>query len=210
MDEQKKIYRKRKKFIYLFEIIISVAAIIAAALHWYYLYGNNYAYGAFFHIAAFLAYGIFVIIRIVQMFSKNAPLHRSMLILFFGCILLIVAFILSFSSGSAFSIPCSLISLVIFFLSARNIRGRAFIKLIVTFIILTAILYVSAFFLGIAETSPINISELSQNEIRIYNFKMFLKSVGGAATYCFIPVLAAFWLTDIFTEEMLLENDIRI
>ena len=195
-----------KKVMYISEILISIAAIIAAALHWYYLYKYNYTYGAFVHIAAFLTYGIFIIIRIVRIFSKKESMPPRMLILFLGCMLLIAAFIFSFSSEAAFSIPCSLISLVIFFVSARNIRGRAFVKLIVTFIILTAILYVSAFLLGLSETSHIFISDLSQNEVRAYNFKMFLKSVGGAATYCFVPVIMAFWLSDVFTEEMLLEN----
>ena len=198
-----------KRIMYLFEILIYVAAIIMAAMHWYYMYQYDYSKGAFIHVAAFLAYGVFIIIRIVGMFSEFEPVHekikRGILLLFGGCILLIVSFVLSYTEFM-FPIAITVIALALFFVSARSLRGKAFIKLIITFIILVAILLVAAFFLGLERSNPINISELSQAEIRAYNLKMFVKSVGGASSYCFIPIIIAFWLADHFTDEMILEN----
>lgn len=69
-----------------------------------------------------------------------------------------------------------------------------------------AFIHVAAFFLMIERSTPISISELSQSEIWAYNLKMFLKSVGGAASYCFIPMILSFWLADSFTDEIILEN----
>ena len=199
-----------KRIIYLFEILIYIAAFVLAAFHWYRLYEYDYYKGAFIHIAAFLAYGVFIVVRLIGLFSKfeTVPkdLRNKILLLFFGCMLLLSTFVLSFSAGELASIICTVAALTIFFISAKLFRGKAFVKLIITFIILVAVLLLMAFFLGLSNSAHILISDLTEAEVKAYNIKMFLKSVGGAAAYGFIPIIAAFWLTDIFTDEIILEN----
>ena len=198
-----------KRIIYLCEILIYAFCVTLTALHWYYLYQYDYYKGAVFHIAAFIAYGAVTIFCIVSMFSKYEPVPKKLkqwtLILFGGCMLLMVAFVLSFTEFS-FSIVFSVVALALFFVSARNIRGKAFLKLIITFIILTAFLFVAAFLLRFAEATPINISELTDSEIKAYHLKIFLKSVGGAATYCYIPIIITFRFADHLTDDIILEN----
>ena len=198
-----------KKIMYLCEILIYVCCIIASAMHWHYLFQNDYSKGTFFHVAAFIAYGGVIIFCIVQLFSKYEPVparvKNGILILFGGCMLLMAAFVLSFLDF-AFPIILTAVSLVLFFVATRYIRGKAFLKFIITFIILVGFLEAAAFLLGLANSSPVNISKLTDAEIHTYNLKMFLKSVGGAATYYFIPVIIAFRYADYLTDEMILEN----
>ena len=180
-----------KRIIYLIEIIICIAFIILAAFNWYMLYKYNYWAGAFIHVAAFLAYGVFAIVRIVALFSEYEALPKDfvnkIILLYLGCFMIIAAFVISYTSAAILSLICTVGALLIFAISVKNLRSRECIKLIIAFIALAAILYIAAFFLGLAESTPISIQELSQSEVRAYNIKMFLKSVGGAVSYCFIP-----------------------
>ena len=48
-----------------------------------------------------------------------------------------------------------------------------------------------------------NLSQAKQDAIYLQDI---VKSIGGAAVYCWLPVLFVFWLSDIWTNEIISEE----
>ena len=50
-----------------------------------------------------------------------------------------------------------------------------------------------------------DLQSLSKAQQDFYYLKEAVKSIGGTATYCWMPLLIVFWLSDVFTNEIILE-----
>ncbi|MBR4760251.1 MAG: hypothetical protein IK078_08915 [Lachnospiraceae bacterium] len=72
--------------------------------------------------------------------------------------------------------------------------------------ILAVVIAATQIICGLMGAAPMDLQHISQAEKDALNLQDTVRSTGGAATYCWLPMLVVFWLSDVWTDEIILEE----
>lgn len=199
-----------KRLLYVTQILICTISGVLTVWNWHMFYREDFAArDAFFHIPALLAYGMFSIYRIKELFAEYEKLSKNLTIklcaLLFGCISILIVPTVFFWFGLPVALCLLCISVVVLFASVKMFKRKTYIKLYMIFLILAIMLAASQIICGFMEASPMDLQSLSKAQQDFYYLKEAVKSIGGTATFCWMPLLIVFWLSDVFTNEIILE-----
>lgn len=200
-----------KRTLYCYEILICLIMVVFTICHWRIIDQFELSMSkAAIHIPALLAYGILILLRLKDTFGKFEPLSKrftiSSVLLFSGCMLFILVPFLTFFSSKFVMLTALIISIILSAIPAIKLKGRSKIKIIISFVLLGLLIWAAAIFCGLSGAAPIDLQRLTEAELNSYNMKDYFKSIGGAAAYCWLPIIIVFCLADSFSDEMILEE----